>query len=72
MNHHDHFWGRVKRGIRPNSGGAIGQANSDMDHWREHFAAVANSEPSQRRNEERMKFETVIRKWADPISMMVC
>ena len=68
MDHHDHFWGRLKRGIRPNSGGAstrIGQACSDRDilcRWREHFAAVVNSKPSQRRIEERMKVETMIRK----------
>ena len=54
MDHHDHFWGRLKRRIRPNSGGAstrIGQACSYRDilcRWREHFATVANSDPSQR------------------------
>ena len=68
MDHHDHIWGRLKRGITPNSGGEstmIGQATSDRDilcHWREQFAAVANSEPSLRRNEEQMKFEMVLQK----------
>ena len=43
---------RLKRGVRPNSGGAstrIGQASSDRDilcRWREHFVAVANGDPS--------------------------
>ena len=55
MDHHDHFWGRLKGGIRPNPERAstrIGQAGSDRNilcHWRKHFVAMANGEPSQKR-----------------------